>query len=158
MSCNEYKDNRNTCGETLPSSCVPYTGYISDDIKKELQCKPNINDILKSVQVILEELDKKLGDNSKLSLTCLSDKIDSEFSQEALNQLFADTLCELKEYINNNTLDISTATLAINILCLNDPTCEPKENYTVKELFTKFISGYCDLLNRVKTIENILNI
>lgn len=158
MCCNEYNDNRDSCGKVLPSSCVPYTGYIGDSIKDSFKCKPNINDLFKKLQDLIDEIKKSLGDNSELDLNCIKDDLNKDFSQQELNQAVLNKLCELENSINNNTLDVSTAKIVISLLCLEDPSCDTKSSYTVRELFTKLISAYCDLLTRVRNIETILNI
>lgn len=158
MCCNEYKDNRESCGEVISSSCVPYVGYIHDELSNEFKCKPNINDILKKVQELIFETKEYLGDNSKLKLSCLEDSLEEGFSQEEFNQVLIKELCELKKVLGDGNIDPDNIKLAISLLCLQDPSCDPKQEYTIKELFTKLIAGYCNLLSRVKNIENILNI
>ena len=48
--------------------------------------------------------------------------------------------------------------IAINLLCLIDPSCTPQTEYSLTEILVKLVTAYCDLLTRVTTIENILNI
>lgn len=152
-------DNRGTCGQILPSGCVPYTGYQTDDIKEKLPCNANINDIIKYLLDIIDTINKNLGDNSKLSVNCLTD-IKETSTQQEINQVFINVLCDIKNKIvdTGSDIDIANIDIAIDILCLNDASCEPKLKYSLLEILTKLISGYCNLLNRIKVIENILNI
>lgn len=159
MACNEYTDNRESCGNVLSSSCVPYTGYISDTIKDDFKCKPNINDVFKRIQELLDEIKESLGDNTKLKLLCLEGQINEEFSQKDLNQQLINKICELEGLIsNNNEINPELIKITINLLCLQDPSCDPKEQYSIVELFQKLIVAHCNLLGRVQAIENILNI
>lgn len=158
MCCNEYKDNRESCGEVLPSSCIPYTGYIHDELKDSFKCKPNINDVSKKIQDLIFEIKDYLGDNSKIKLLCLEDELEDNFTQEDFNSALLKLVCQLKTIIGDGSIDPDTIKLSISLLCLEDPSCDPKEEYTIKELFSKLIVAYCNLLTRVKNIENILNI
>lgn len=159
MTCkNTSYDNRETCTTLIPSSCVPYTGFVSDNIKEELPCRPNVNDVLKSVQELVDKIKKGLGDNTKLNRDCLSFNPET-VTQEQLNGLFINELCALREnYECSSQIDVGSLALAVNILCLEDPTCTPKQIYTVQELFNKLIAAYCNLLTRVQAIEQLLNI
>lgn len=158
MSCNEHKDNRESCGTVVSSSCVPYTGHISDTIKDDFKCKPNINDLFKKLQEMVDAINVSLGDNKKIKLNCFEESLDEGFSQEQLNQLLITELCLVKEAVENDGIDPASIKLAISLLCLEDPSCEPKEYYNLNELFTKLIGAYCSLLTRVKNIETLLNI
>lgn len=162
MSCTISYDNRETCTNVVPSSCVPYTGYLSDAVKTSEEfeeCKPNINDVFKALQKLIDQIKASLGDNKNLDKLCLD--FDPEtVTQEELNQIYITELCNLKTLIPDaeTGIDPSTILLAIDLLCLQDPSCEPQETYTLIQVLTKLITGYCNLLARVTAIENILNI
>ena len=63
--CINSYDNRETCVNILPSSCIPYVGYINNSIKPLiLECRPNLNDILKGLQDYIDNIKLELGDNN----------------------------------------------------------------------------------------------
>lgn len=152
-------DNRETCGTLLPSSCIPYTGQVNTSIEDNLPCRPNINDILKNIQNLIDKINNSLGDNTTLDPTCLT-FTPSTVTQVQLNQLLITEICELKTAVQalQQPIDPDTINIAINLLCLVDPGCTPQTEYTLTEILVKLVTAYCDLLTRVTTIENILNI
>jgi hypothetical protein len=161
MSCNEKSyDNRESCINIMPSGCVPYTGYISDTIKDSLPCKPNVNDIIKKMQELIDKLNVSNVDNTGLDKHCFT-FTPATVKQSELNQLFITELCNLKDSVaalGGGSIDAGTIKLAIDILCLKQPSCAPQAEYTLQEILTKLISAYCDLETRIKTIETLLNI
>lgn len=160
MDCNLSYDNRETCTVVVPSSCVPYVGYISEIIVEDMpECKPNINDVIKSIQLLLERMKASLGDNTTLDEACLD--IDPALdSQKTINQTFINEICTIKDQIAllGGAIDISILTMAVDLLCLEDPSCDPQPSYTLLAIIEKLIAAYCDLLDRVTNIETILNI
>lgn len=160
MACdNNTVDNRESCVELTPSSCVPYTGYISETIKEDIVCRPNINDIFKKLQDLIDKINLGLGDNTTLDDKCLT--IDElTVKQSELNQIFINEICEIKTLINNvdGVIDPNTIMLIVNLLCLQEPGCPPATSYSLQEIIVKLITAYCDLLTRVQNIETILNI
>lgn len=161
MSCDNLSfDNRETCATLVPSSCIPYTGYVSPNIAEDIpQCRPNINDILKALQELIDKIKDSLGDNTTLDKDCL-DFDAAIVKQVELNQLFIDELCAIKAQIGSvdAPIDPNLILLIVNLLCLEDPACDPKTSYTLQEIIVKLITAYCDLLARVTNIETILNI
>ena len=155
---NSY-DNRETCGTLLPSSCIPYTGVINDSIKEGIPCRPNINDIIKNIQNLIDHIKLGLGDNTTLDPKCLT--FDPSYAtQSAINQSIITELCSIKDQVIElqKPIDPDTLMIAINLLCLIDPSCTPQTEYSLTEILVKLVTAYCDLLTRVTTIENILNI
>lgn len=160
MDCDNLSyDNRETCTTLLPSSCIPYTGYISPSIEADIKCRPNINDIIKAIQDLIDKIKAGLGDNTTLDEKCLSFD-PATVTQSQLNQIFITELCTIKDLIADlpTTVDPNTINIAINLLCLIDPLCTPQTTYTLTEILIKLVTAYCNLLTRVQTIENILNI
>ena len=151
-------DNRETCATLVPSSCIPYTGYISETIAEDIQCRPNINDILKKLQEVIDGIQEKLGDNTTLTAGCFSFN-PATATQKTINQEIITKLCaaqvaiEALEPIDPNTIDIT-----IDLLCLIEESCEPQTTYTLTEILTKLVTKICNLESRIIVIENILNI
>lgn len=135
-------DNRDTCGLLVPSSCIPYTGYISNNIKSDVVCRPNINDILKQLQDLVDSI-----------------KITSDENATAIAQINT-TIATINAQIATLQADIdpNLINLAVNLLCMQNPSCEPKTTYTLPEVITALITNYCSLLTRVQTIEQTLNL
>lgn len=160
MDCKTSSDNRETCINVTSSSCVAYMGYVSDSIKSKLpECKPNINDVLKAIQELLDKTIAGLGDNKTLDKKCLG-LTPATDTQKIINQKLIDELCALKTQLGTTGGAVSSTSirLAVNLLCLQDPACTPQSTYSLQELFDKLVTGYCNLLTRVDTIENVLNI
>jgi hypothetical protein len=143
----------------VPSGCVPYTGVINESISKDLPCKPNINDVISNIQKLIDSINSGLGDNTELDKNCFS-FTPSTIKQSELNQIFIDELCQIKKDLTTITpiVDPKTLDVAINLLCLQTPSCAPQATYSLQEVLEKLITAYCGLLTRVKTIETILNI
>lgn len=158
--CINSYDNRETCVQLLPSSCIPYVGYISTTIKASiLECRPNINDILKALQDYIDKIQLSLGDNKTLDKKCLA-FIPLTVTQVSLNQLFINEICGIKTQMGivGSPVNATTLTLAVNLLCLQDPACTPQTTYTLQEIVTKLITAYCNLKTRVTAIETYLNL
>lgn len=155
----ESTDNRETCGTQLPSSCIPFTGYISNRVKEDLPCRPNINDVLTNIQNIIDGIKDSLGDNTALTKECF-DFNPATATQQVINQEIITKLCALKTAVEalQEPIDPDTINIAVNLLCLLDEGCDPQTTYTLTEILTKLITAYCNLLTRVVNIETILNI
>lgn len=152
-------DNRETCGTLLPSSCVPYTGVINDSIKDNIPCRPNINDIIKNIQNLIDKIKESLGDNTTLDPECLTFD-PTTVTQSELNQEIITELCNLKDAVTalQQPIDPNTINIAIDLLCLVDPGCTPQTTYTLTDILIKLVAAYCDLLADVTNIKNILNL
>lgn len=153
-------DNRETCTNIVPSSCLPYTGYVSTTIADLLPCRPNVNDVLKNLQILIDKINTNLGDNTTLTQNCFTFDPATD-TQKTLNQELIDDICTLQTQVAAliaGTIDASLINIAINLLCLQDPACTPQTTYTLTEILTKLITNYCSLLDRVTNIETFLNI
>jgi hypothetical protein len=159
INCNTFSyDNRETCGSIIPSGCIGYTGYISTTIADSLPCRPNINDIVKKLQELVDQINVTIGDNSTLE-NCLG--IDSEnFVQSDFNEAVAAEICALKALLTGVDADIdpNSIKLAVDLLCLLDPTCTPQVTYTLVEVINKLVTKVCNLETRLTTVETYLNI
>ena len=157
-NCNSY-DNRESCVTTVPSSCVPYTGYLSAQLFPEGACKPNVNDILRKLQDIVDTIQSSLGDNKQLDKGCLTFDATTA-SQKTINQQLITQLCAAKlaiTVLQAQTINPDNILIAIDLLCLLDPQCEPATTYTLTDIITKLVVNYCNLLERVIAIETALN-
>jgi len=153
-------DNRETCAVTLPSSCIPYTGYVDPLIEPALPCRPNINDVAKKLQLLIADIEAKLGDNTTLDKACLTTLTPATATQKDINQRLITELCAIKAQLTQlaQPIDPNLIRVAVNLLCLQDPACTPQSTYTVQELFTKLLVGYCNMENRLNAVEQLLNL
>lgn len=164
MNCDLSYDNRETCTATLPSSCIPYVGYLSDLVKIDsFPCRPNINDVLKQIQVILDRINSSLGDNTTIDHECLTTLDVSVATQKDIDQRLIHEICLLKTQVALLTplltsIDPATIRIAVDLLCLLNPDCDPPTDYSLTEIITKLVAAICDLMTRVANIETILNI
>lgn len=153
-------DNRQTCVEIQPSSCVAYTGYVSTTLTGLLPCRPNINDVLKNLQIFIDKINTNLGDNTTLTKNCFTFNPTTD-SQKVLNQEVINDICTLQTQVSGllaQQVDPDLINVAIDLLCLDDPTCTPQSTYTLTQILTKLVTNYCSLLNRIINIESVLNI
>jgi hypothetical protein len=160
MAIDTSYDNRETCVNPVPTSCLPYTGYVSDSIKELLPCRPNANDVFKNLQILIDKINKGLGDNTKLDEKDFSFNPTTD-SQQILNQELIDNVSELNANVQTlleGQVDPDLIKLAVSLMCIEDSACDPKEQYSLTEILTKLINSHCELLNRVATIEATLNI
>lgn len=159
MSCeNISSDNRETCVTLLPSSCIPFTGAMTDAVKALVtQCRPNINDVIKAIEDLIDQIRLQTIDTD---LTCLQLSDDSVDTQPELNQLIVDQLCLIKDQIATlgTPIDPNAINVIIDLMCLQDPSCDPPTSYTLQQVLVKLITAYCNLLTRVTTIETFLNL
>lgn len=161
MDCTALSyDNRETCSLLVPSSCVPYTGYIATSLVPLLPpCKPNINDVLKALQDLLDTTRAKLGNNTTLNKECFTFN-PALATQKDINQEMITKICALITAVNalGGPVDPTTIQVAIDLLCLETPGCTVPATYTLQEILEKLVTAYCNLLTRVTNIETILNI
>lgn len=150
MPCIDCKDNRYTCGTTLSSSCVWFTGEYPSFITDDEKCKPNINDIFKAygtkldflvTQSNVKSLDKKCLGYDSNSITPLS-----------LFQLYNNEICALKQKVSDlesllTNLDIGSKTLVIDLKCLSSDgsACATTNNtYTLQSILNVLINKECN--------------
>lgn len=153
-------DNRDTCGDMSPSSCVPYTGYISDSIADKMPCRPNVNDVLLNLQILIDKLNTQLGDNTTLDKECFTYNPLTD-TQKQLNQELITDICLLQTQVAGLLgagISADDIVVTANLQCLADPACEPSDDNTLTYIITKLVNNYCSLLDRVVNIESILNI
>lgn len=159
MNCNDNScDNRETCTQLIPSSCVPFVGYISPTIAANVQCRPNIDDVLKAIQDLVDSIKTSLGDNTTLTPGCFT-FTPATVQQSALNEQMITAICALQVAVADIPgVDPSTLQIPINLLCLQDPSCTPQLTYSLLDVLTKLVTAYCNLQTRVAAIETFLNL
>lgn len=160
MACQEC-DGRFNCSTTISSACVDYTGKVSKLVKDTIPCKPNVNDVIESSYKLLEVIKKSLGDNRLLDEKCLSFN-NLIVTQEELNQIFIDKICEFITLLNNVSstisIDASRVFMEINLLCIESGLCTPQVTYTLSDILNKMVLKICDHETRITAIETFLGL
>lgn len=146
MSC--YKDNRESCGTVVSSSCVNYTGEIDLESLKD-QCPINLNDVLEELLSLVAELQKGT-DVKDLDLSCLAGSaFPSTLTSAELLKLLLDKICEILLEIEDLKAQVAnplTAVVTIDLSCFSDNPCyADKQEYTVFEIITILVSELCNL-------------
>jgi hypothetical protein len=116
--------------------------------------------VFKNLQILIDKINKGLGDNTKLDEKDFSFNPTTD-SQQILNQELIDNVSELNANVQTlleGQVDPDLIKLAVSLMCIEDSACDPKEQYSLTEILTKLINSHCELLNRVATIEATLNI
>lgn len=145
-------DNRETCGLIVPSSCSPYTGYIPESAQDDIQCKPNVNDIIKNIYDQLEDL-KNFVDISDVDFDCLDESI------ETLSQAFQQIVNKICQESSSPELqNVEDYAFPIDLSGIQVPACESKPSYTIEEIFLNILSSIDNMQQEITNIKTILNI
>jgi hypothetical protein len=150
LGCIDCKDARSTCGTTLSSACVWYTGQLPKFINKsDVTCKVNINDIFKlygdKIDAIIEDTNIK-----NLSPRCLGYDT-SDITHSKLEDIQNQNICELKSTVSElstliDNFDIGNQEITIDLKCLkpNGLACQTApDTYTLKSILNIIISKLC---------------
>lgn len=170
MSVQPFCDNRESCDIGTSSSCVGYQGYISSTInlRGNLPCRPNINDIIWEMQNISDEN----ADYSTLNYMCLANPAPfvskkwvngvltdyTNVKQLDLNQLFITKLCLLLNPPSPSPIDPTTILLPINMACLVNGACPSPNPIDLLSFCQQLLTAYCSLLVQVNQIKTYLNL
>jgi hypothetical protein len=155
MGSNRYKDNRGSCGTTVMSSCVPYTG--ENDFKSfdldNLPCNPNINDIIKELDSIIKILQDATS-VADVKLECFDDCICSDLTIKELFELLIKNLCSVIDRVKTleeSYQNIGLSTFNVDLSCFNSP-CFNNDNssHTLLEIVTLLINEICQLKNKIQ--------
>ncbi len=154
-------DNRGNCsGEQFSSACINHTGYTSKLIKGKLPC--NLNDINKQIQLLIEDIVKKLGDNTLLKKKCFTGMDVDKATQKDWNQAFIDSYCGIQTTISQlgSTLVIDPATymITINLGCLENEACDIPAAYSLLDILTRMKTRICEHETRIDAIETYLGL
>ena len=150
LGCIDCKDNRHTCGPTMSSACVWYTGQFPKFINQDdLTCKVNLNDILK---LYGDKIDAIIADTdiSSLNPRCLGYDT-SDITHVKLEDIQNAAICDLKTTVDvlNTTvtnLNIGSQLITIDLKCLSENAgpCEVGTNtYTLTSILNLIIAQIC---------------
>lgn len=150
LGCIDCKDARTTCGPTMSSACVWYTGQFPAFINQDdLTCKINLNDVFK---LYGDEIDRLKTDTDVKGLDprCLGYDT-SDITNAKLQDIQNREICTLKATVASlNTLvtnlDIGAETITIDLKCLKPDglPCEVAPNtYSLISILNIIIAKLC---------------
>lgn len=150
LGCIDCKDNRSTCGQTMSSACVWYTGQFPKFINQDnITCKVNLNDLIK---LHGDRIDKLIEDTDVKSLDprCLGYDT-SDITPKKLDDIQNAAICDLKEKVTHllsevDDLDIGSKLITIDLKCLapNGAACEVAPNtYSLISILNILIDKLC---------------
>lgn len=156
-------DRRSTCGQVLPSACVPYTGdkLAFLDEENELACDANINDVFYKIDEALEKLVAG-NDFTNLVAGCLT-FTPATVTPAQLHAVQIAAICDHKARLTTledrlNNLQIQNEIVTINLpACLKPAAaaCAVGVNsYQLSALLILFANKLCDLETRLSTLES----
>lgn len=98
LGCIDCQDNRTTCGPTMASACVWYTGQFPNFVNQaNITCKVNVNDIFK---LFGDQIDQIISDTNIKALNprCLGYDT-SDITLSKLQDIQNQNICEMKSQI-----------------------------------------------------------
>ena len=145
-----HSDNRTTCGTTMASSCVFYTGVIPSIVNESsLPFIPNIDDIIISISNTVKDL-KSYTSLIGLEKKCLdSCNCGEENSHLNILQSMLNTLCDISTRLEAlEKQDILAKKINIDLGCFNSPCINNSTNeHTLLEIIALFSNEICTLKN-----------
>lgn len=155
MNCT---DTRNTCGNSIPSACVPFTGEKPSFITEEnFPCDVNLDDVIaqfaSNIQTVLDSINLKL-----LNKRCL-DFDPTEVTVKELHQVEIDALCAVKAQLESlqtsfDSLNVATKLITLDLQCLtpvNNPCSLNTNSYTLYYILNKLVTEVCNLKQSICT-------
>lgn len=146
MSCN---DNRNSCGNTTMSACVPYTGVTLSEINNDaLPCNPNINDIVLGLNTTIKEIREAI-DLSEIELECLEACNCDKTTIKGLFEILFKKVCELQSRIEQlENFDFASVPMNINLQGFQNPCFNSSNStHTILEVLNLLVSEVYQLKN-----------
>ena len=150
LGCIDCKDARNTCGPTMSSACVWYTGQFPLFVNQnDLTCKVNLNDAFK---LYGDKIDAIIADTniSSLDPRCLGYDT-SDITHKKLEDIQNREICTLKSTVAGllttvTNLNIGSEPITIDLKCLkpNGVPCEiAPDTYSLIAILNIIIAKLC---------------
>lgn len=150
MSTKKCKDNRDTCGTIVMSSCVPYTGeeLLSFD-NENLPCNPNINDIVKELDSVVKTIQESIN-ITELDKACLEECACGDKSIKEVFELIILKLCDVIERVKVlENVDLGAVKFNVNLQCFDNPCFNASDNqYSLLEIISLLLTELCTLKNQ----------
>ena len=143
------KDNRGSCGTTLPSTCVGYTGGILTSFDmSSLPNNPNINDIFKSLDTLIKTINTSIN-TTGYDKMCLGNNVSCEhLTIRQILDLITQQFCLLKskvDVLQQKVDNIPNTIVSIDLSCLSDK-CAPTD-ITIQNVLQELVNEICNLKN-----------
>lgn len=144
-------DKRNTCGTTVASACVPYTGPELDNVDYDtLPCNPNINDIVEDLDGVITSIKTAINIEG-LELKCLEDCNCGDLTIKETFQIIINKLCEIVDRVKSledQMANISTTKFTVDLSCFANPCFNSATNeYSLLEIINLLLTELCNLKN-----------
>lgn len=150
IGCIDCKDSRSSCGTTMSSACVWFTGSFPKFINADdVQCTVNINDIFRwhgdAIDKLIDETDVK-----SLDPRCLGYD-PSDITNKKLQDIQNLKICELKSTLDTLKLEvensnIGTELITVDLKCMKPAasSCEVAPNtYSLISVLNVIIAKLC---------------
>jgi len=144
---------RYSCGNIIPSECVPYTGadlpFLTTD--QQPACDANVNDVINLLGVAIQGIQTAIN-LTNLNNQCLTD-VPTNVDVKGMFQIQTDKLCALDSSLQAltsivNAWNISTQLVNIDLQCLSAAAapCQVGTNmYTLISILNLFRSEICTI-------------
>lgn len=150
LGCIDCRDNRNTCGPTMSSACIWYTGQFPVFVNQtDLNCTVNLNDVFK---LYGDEIDLLVAntDVKNLDPRCLGYDT-SDITNVKLQDIQNREICTLKSTVAEllttvTNLNIGSEPITIDLKCLtpNGVACLVAPNtYSLISILNIIIAKLC---------------
>lgn len=150
LGCIDCRDARNTCGPTMSSACVWFTGSFSKFINQDdIDCRVNLNDMFK---LYGDEIDALIADTNITSLDprCLGYDTNS-ITHVKLEDIQNKNICDLKTTLTAlvtevQTLDIGALPVTVDLKCMksaNSACAVAPDTYPLVTILNIIINKLC---------------
>jgi len=139
-----------SCGNILPSSCIPFTGkdlkFLSVD--EQPACDADINDVFDKIAIAIDNLNQAT-DMATQTLTCGT--LPTTKTVKTILQAHADKICALSATVTAlqtqlNSLNVANELITIDLGCLapSAAPCQQGTNtYSLISILTLFKNEIC---------------
>jgi hypothetical protein len=141
---------KSTCGNIVPSGCVPFTGKDLKFLPTEQQpaCDADINDVFDKISIAIDNL-QQATDMATQTLACGT--LPTTKTVKTVLQAHADKICALSATVTAlqsqlNGLDIANELITINLGCLaaSAAPCQQGSNtYSLISILSLFANEIC---------------
>src|SRR5690349_5881552 len=110
-----------TCGNIIPSSCVPFSGkdlkFLS--VENQIECDANMDDVVEKIDTAIDNIQKAIDVTSHVA-TCLT--LTNPKTVKSVLQAQSDKICALNASVTAlqqqlSSLNIGSETVTINLGC-----------------------------------------
>lgn len=145
-----------TCGNIVPSSCVPFTGkdlkFLS--VEDQIECDANVDEVVDKISIAIDDIQKAI-DVANHTATCLT--LTNPKTVKSVLQAQSDKICALNASVTAlqqqlSSLNISSELITIDLGCLAPAAapCQAGTNtYTLISILTLFKNEICAIKTEI---------